>query len=70
MRLVCLHFSRIYTSLPHNLIKDKLVDFIEIMFKGKILFILHVMIDMLSSPLMQSEIIIFVRKFVKLSLFS
>ena len=38
--------------------------------KGKVLFILHVMIGMLSSPLMQSEIIIcgLVRKCVKLRL--
>ena len=40
--------------------------------KGKALFILHVMIGMLSSHLMQSEIIIYglVRKCVKLSPFS
>ena len=31
MRPVCLHtiFSTLYTTLPHNLIKDKLVDLIE-----------------------------------------
>ena len=30
MRPVCLHtFSTLYTTLPHNLIKDELVDLIE-----------------------------------------
>ena len=45
---------------------------IERISKGKALFILHVMIRMLSSRLMQSEIIIYglVRKCVKLSPFS
>ena len=40
--------------------------------KGKALFILHVIIGMLSSHLMQSEIILYglVRKCVKLSSFS
>ena len=58
--------------LPHNLIKDKQVDFIEKKSKGKALFILHVMIEMPSSHLMQSEIIIYglVRKCVKFSPFS
>ena len=65
-------FSTLYTTLPHNLIKDKLVDLIERTFQRKALFILHVMIGMLSSHLMQSEIIIYglVRKCVKLSPFS
>ena len=65
-------FSTLYTTLPHNLIKDKLVDLIYELSKGKALFILHVMIGMLSSHLMQSEIIIYglVRKCVKLSPFS
>ena len=65
-------FSTLYTTLPHNLIKDKLVDLIERTFQGKALFILHVMIGMLSSHLMQSEIIIYglVKKCVKLSPFS
>ena len=51
MRPVCLHtiLSTLYTTLPHNLIKDKLVDLIEITSKGKALFILHVMIRMLFS---------------------
>ena len=65
--------STLYTALPHSLIKDKLVDLIErTLKKGKALFILHVMIGMLSSHLMQSEIIIYglVRKCVKLSPFS
>ena len=48
------------------------MDLIEITFQGKALFILHVMIGMLSSHLMQSEVIIYglVRKCVKLSPFS
>ena len=35
MHPVCLHtiFSTLYTTLPHNLIKDKLVDLIERTFK-------------------------------------
>ena len=73
MHPVCLlTFSTLYTTLPHNLIKDKLVDLIERVTKGKALFILHVKIGMLSSHLMQSEIIIYglVRKCVKLSPFS
>ena len=65
-------FSTLYTTLPHSLIKDKLVDLIERTFQRKALFILHVVIGMLSSHLMQSEIIIYglVRKCVKLSPFS
>ena len=65
-------FSTLYTTLPHNLIKDKLMDLIERTSKGKTLFILLVMIRMLFSHLMQSEIIIYglVRKCVKLSSFS
>ena len=36
MRPVCLHvFPTLYTTLPHNLIKDKLVDFIERIFQKK-----------------------------------
>ena len=45
--------SSLYTNLPHNLIQDKLVDLIELIFQRKFHFILHVMIDMFSSPLMQ-----------------
>ena len=52
-------FSTLCTTLPHNLIKDKLVDLIERIFKEKVLSILHVMIDMLFSPLMQLNIIIY-----------
>ena len=65
-------FSTLYTTLPHNLIKDKLVDLIERTSTRKALFILHVMIEMLFSHLMPSEIIIYglVRKCVKLSPFS
>ena len=62
-------FSTLYTTLPHNLMKDKLVDLTETTFQGKALFILHEMIRMLSSHLMQTEIIIYglVRKCVTLS---
>ena len=66
------NFSTLYSTLHHNLIKDKLVDLIERIFQRGALFILHVTIGMLSSHLMQSEIIIYglVRKCVKLSPFS
>ena len=62
----------IINNLPHNPIKDKLVDLIERTFQGKAFFILHVMIRMLSSHLMQSEIIIYglVRQCVNHSPFS
>ena len=71
-------FSTLYTILPHNLIKDKLVDLTERTFQREgSLYIacndrnvsLHLM---LFSHLMQSEIIIYclVRKCVKLSSFS
>ena len=65
-------FSTLYTTLPHTLIKDKLVDLIEELSKGKALFILHIILGMFFSHLMQSEIIIYglVRKCVKLSPFS
>ena len=65
-------FSTLYTTLPHNLIKDKLVDLIKRISKEKVLFILHVMIGMPFSPLMQLNIIMFglVRMCVKLSPFS
>ena len=69
LRPVCLlTFSTLYTTLPHNLIKD----IIERVTKGKALLILHVKIGMLSSHLMQSESIIYglVRKCSKLSPFS
>ena len=42
MRPVCLHMiSTLFTTLLQNLIKDKLVDFIEIISKEKVLFISH-----------------------------
>ena len=65
-------FSILYTTLPYDLIKDKLVDSTKSISKRHLLFILHVTIDMLSLPLMQSEIIIYglVRRCMKLSPFS
>ena len=65
-------FSTLYITLPHKLIEDKLVDVIERTFQREGSFLLHVMTRMLSSNLMQSEIIIYglVRKCVKLSPFS
>ena len=65
-------FSTLYTTLPHNLIKDNLVDVMKELSKRNVLFILHVMIRMFFSHLMQSGIIIYglVRKCVKLSPFS
>ena len=64
-------FSTVYTTLPHNFIKDQLVDLIERIFQREGLFILHVMISMFFILLMQSENIIndVVRKCVKLSPF-
>ena len=76
MRPVCLRtiFSTLYTTLSHNLIKDKLVDLIERIFQreGSLYIACNdVMIGMLSSHFMQSEIIIhgLVRKVLKLSPF-
>ena len=65
-------FSTLYTTLPHNLIKDKLVDLIDRTFQREGSLFLRVMIRMLLLHLMQSEIIIYglVRKCVKLSPFS
>ena len=56
------HLPTLYTNLSHNLIKDKLVDLkgFEKKSEGKVSVILHVMIVVLSSPLMQSKIIIYV----------
>ena len=54
MRPVCqLFFSTLYTSgtLPHNLIKEKLINLIEGLLKGKIHLILPVTKDRLSSLL-------------------
>ena len=50
-------FSTLYTTLPHNLIKDKLVNLIT----RSLLFILRVMIRMLFSPtsMMKLQIIIY-----------
>ena len=71
MRPVCLHTSFLHYILPcpKIVLRIKLVDLIERIFQRKALFILHAMIEMLSSHLMQSEIIIYglVRKSVKLS---
>ena len=72
MRPVCLHtiFLNLFTTLPHNFIKNKLVDLIVRTFQRE--GSLYVMIRMLSSHLMESEIIIYglVKKCVKLSPFS
>ena len=65
-------FSTLYTTLPHNLIKDKLVDLIERTFQREGSLYIACNDKMLFSHLMQSEIIIYglVRKCVKLSPFS
>ena len=39
-------FSTLYTTLPHNLIKDKLIDLIKITFQENALLTLHVMTEM------------------------
>ena len=39
-------FSTLYTTLPHNLIKDKLIDLIERPSRVKALLNLHVMTEM------------------------
>ena len=39
-------FSTLYTTLPHNLIKDKLIDLIERTFQREGSLILHVMTKM------------------------
>ena len=39
-------FSTLYTTLPHNLIKDKLIDLIEKHSREKALLTLHVMTEM------------------------
>ena len=64
-------FSTLYTTLPHNVIKDKLVNLVERLFQREgSLHMIHVC--MLSSHLMQSETIIYdhVRKCVTLPPFS
>ena len=65
-------FSTLYTTLPRNLIKDKLVDLIEKVFQREGSLIIACNASMLFSPLMQLNIIIYglVRKCVKLSPFS
>ena len=72
VRRICLHMISLHTTFPHNLITDKLVDLIERIFHREVLFILHVMIGMHFSPLMQLEIIIcsLVKMCVKLPPFS
>ena len=44
-------FSTLYTTLPHNLIKEKLINLIEWILKGKVHLILPVTKDRLSSLL-------------------
>ena len=63
-------FSTLYTSLPNNFIKDKLVNLIIFLREGSLYIACN---DRLAfSPLMQLNIIIYglVRKCVKLSPFS
>ena len=50
-------FSTLYTTLPHNLIKEKLINLIEWTFKGMVHLILPVTKDRLSSlPKTQNDI--------------
>ena len=44
-------FSTLYTTLPHNLIKEKIINLIEYTLKGKVHLILPVTKDRLSSLL-------------------
>ena len=44
-------FFTLYTTLLHNLIKEKLIDLIQRNFKEKALFTFHAMMEMLSSRL-------------------
>ena len=70
-RLPTNDFSTLYTTLPYSLMKDKLENLKKTFSKKNALFILHVIRGMLSSHLMQSEIIDgLYRKCVKLSPFS
>ena len=64
--------STLYITLPYNLIKDKLVDLIEKTFQREGSLYIACNDRMLSSHLMQSEMIFYglVRKCVKLSPFS
>ena len=72
MRLSTYDFSTLYTTLPHNYIKDKLVDLIERTFQREGCPYIASTKGMLFPPLMQLEIIIYghVRKSAKLSPFS
>ena len=74
MRQVCLHTIFLHYTLPCPTILLSLNKWIQLkeLSKGKALIILHVMIGMLSSHLMQSEIINYglLRKLVKVSSFS
>ena len=46
MPLSTYDFSTLYTTLPHNLIKDKLIDLIEVPSREKALLTLHVVTEM------------------------
>ena len=74
MRPVCLHmvFVQYILPCPRILLRMNWLIKLKELSKGKALFIMHVMIGMLSSRLMQPEIMIYrlVRKYVKLSPFS
>ena len=65
-------FSTLYTTLPHNLIKDKLVDLIERIFQRDGSIYIACNDRQAFSPLMQLNIIMYglVRKCVTLSPFS
>ena len=62
MRQVCLHtiFLHYILPCPTILLRINKGIYLEELSKRKVLFILHVMIGMLSSHLMQSEIMIYV----------
>ena len=74
MRPVCLHMIvfTLYTTLPHNLIKDKMDDLIERTSQREGSLYIACNDKNAYSHLMQSQIIIYglVRKCVKLSPFS
>ena len=71
-RLSTYDFSELYNTLPHNPIKDKLVDLIERIFQREGSLYIECNDRHAFSPLMQLEIIIYglVRKCMKLSTFS
>ena len=60
-------FSTLYTTLPHHLIKDKLIDLIEHTFSREKAFIWLIPTNVLSSLLMCTKIIIYnlVKTFVR-----